>query len=56
MQQPTHIEIRGAKAHNLKNIDVDIPLHQMLALRECRAAANRRSPSVCFIQKEAAAT
>lgn len=32
MQQPTHIEIRGAKAHNLKNIDVDIPLHQIVGI------------------------
>ena len=32
MQQPTHIEIRGAKAHNLKNIDIDIPLHQIVGI------------------------
>ena len=29
---PTHIQIRGAKAHNLKNIDVDIPLHKITGI------------------------
>lgn len=29
---PTKIEVRGGKVHNLKNIDVDIPLHQFVAI------------------------
>ena len=29
---PQHIEIRGAKVHNLKNIDVDIPLNQIVCI------------------------
>ena len=29
---PRHIEIRGAKVHNLKNIDVDIPLNQIVGI------------------------
>ena len=29
---PTKIEVRGAKVHNLKNVDLDIPLHQFVAI------------------------
>ncbi|MDE5590594.1 MAG: excinuclease ABC subunit UvrA, partial [Acetatifactor sp.] len=29
---PTHIKVRGAKVHNLKNVDVDIPLHKIVGI------------------------
>ena len=32
MKIPDHIEVRGAKIHNLKNIDVDIPLNKVVGI------------------------
>ena len=29
---PEQIEIRGARVHNLKNLDVNIPLHQIVGI------------------------
>ena len=29
---PTKIKIRGGRVHNLKNIDVDIPLNQIVGI------------------------
>lgn len=31
-KMPTHIRVRGARVHNLKNVDVDIPLHKIVGI------------------------
>ena len=31
-QLPEKIEVRGAKVHNLKNVDIDIPLHRIVGI------------------------
>ena len=31
-KQPDRIEVRGARVHNLKNIDADIPLHKIVGI------------------------
>lgn len=32
--EPDHIKVRGARVHNLKNIDVNIPLRKLVGIAE----------------------
>lgn len=32
LEMPSFIEVRGARAHNLKNVSVDIPLHKLVGI------------------------
>lgn len=31
--EPKYIEVRGARVHNLKNVNVNVPLHQRSPFR-----------------------
>ena len=53
MQQ---IKIRGARTHNLKNIDVDLPRDRLIVITGFRAPENPRSRSTRCTPKASAAT
>lgn len=36
--EPEHIEVRGAKVHNLKNVDVDVPLHRIVGAADVQGS------------------
>ena len=45
---PTTIEVRGACVHNLANIDVDVPLNQMVAIAGVSGSGKSSGPGTSF--------
>ena len=53
---PQAVQIRNAHVHNLKNIDVDIPLHQIVGIAGVSGPANPRWHWACCMRRAPGAT
>ena len=55
-EQPTHIQVRGARVHNLKSIDVEIPLEKVTAIAGVSASVScsfeKNSPGCIVTQTD----
>lgn len=48
---PSHIEIRGGRVHNLKNISVDVPLNKLVAVAGV-SGSGKSSPALGILYAE----
>ena len=53
-QRPQAIEVRGARVHNLKNIDIDIPLGELVGV--AGVSGSGKSSLACCMRKVRGAT
>ncbi len=56
MAELKKIEVRGAREHNLKNIDVDIPRDQLVVITGLSGSGKSASPSTRSMPRASAAT
>ncbi|MFC6656369.1 hypothetical protein ACFQEX_13135 [Roseibium salinum] len=50
------ISIRGAREHNLKGVDIDLPRDKLIVMTGLSGSGNLRSPSIRFMRRASAAT
>ena len=46
-QKPQTIEVRGARVHNLKNLDVDVPLNKIVGIAGVSGSGKSTGGSLC---------
>ena len=49
------ISVRGAREHNLSNVDIDLPRDRLVVLTGLSGQANHRLPLTRFMPKDSAA-
>mgnify|MGYP000402907143 CR=1 FL=1 len=47
--EPKYIGVKGARVHNLKNVNVDVPLHQIVGVAGCVRFGQIFAGTWCFV-------
>ena len=56
VDEPAAIEIRGARVHNLKNIDADVPLNKIVGIAGVSGSGKSSLALACCTRRVRAAT